>query len=124
MNNRFKGLPKRIQRELRAEYEKARRRNLRLTIEELYEHHSPEHIDAEASQYEASAMAMIEVQKVGIEFHDILDMDLDHEMKDVVFPAEVAAILKKGDVFLATLGFCDEHWFVIWLSPPYDTMPW
>lgn len=62
---------------------------------------------------------MIEITEHGPSDSAVLDLDLDIEIKPVKFPQELTPLLRRRDVFLATLGFKNGHWEMLYMSPPY-----
>lgn len=85
-----------------------------------YEHLAPDEVDILATHYKQSETRMIEVIQVRKKSAFVMDLYEPIEFTHVVFPQTILPLLKRRDVFLATLGLNEKMWEVIYLSPPYN----
>ena len=100
--------------------QKNRRTQLKLEIENLFDHLAPDEIDILASDYEKSVTRMIEVIQIRKKSALIMDLFEDIEYSHVVFPASILQLLERHDAFLATFGLRNKIWEIMYLSPPYN----
>jgi hypothetical protein len=94
---------------------------LQRQIKSLYDHLHPDDVDVIASNFDSVTTTMIEVIKVAPNSTLVMDLCEDVEFKPVCFPEELMPLLRRHDVFLSTMGFKDDVWTVLYLSPPYAT---
>ncbi len=76
------------------------------------------------TNFELTDTRMIEITKIRKYDTTAIDPFEDFEFRPLVFPQKIHFHLKKGDVFLATMGFKEGIWFITELSPPYEECGW
>lgn len=97
----------------------SRMNQLDQSIKDLFAHTAPDEIDILAKNFVRSTTTMITVIKVGPRGSLLKDFMDDVEFKTVLFPKELIPLLRRNDVFLTTMGFRDDQWHVLYLSPLY-----
>jgi hypothetical protein len=91
------------------------------SIDDLFAHLAPDEIDILAQNFVRSTTRMITVIKIGKRSSLVMDLMEDIEFDGVLFPEELNSLLRRHDVFLTTMGFRDDRWHVLYMSPLYRT---
>lgn len=79
----------------------------------------PDEIDFGSTDFAKTITEMIEVIDVRPQASTFIDLFEDIEYSPVMVPKDLARLLRPHDVFLATLGYRNRKWKIIWLSPAY-----
>ncbi len=91
------------------------------SIDDLFTHLAPDEVDILAQNFIRSTTRMITIIQIGERGSLVMDLMEDIEFKPVLFPEELFQLLRRNDVFLVTMGFRDEGWHVLYMSPLYRT---
>ncbi len=106
---------------MKTKTEKNRRMELKHEIENTFDHLANDEIEILAAEYDNSTTRMIEVIDIRTKSAMVMDLSEDIKFSPVAFPPAILSLLVRHDVFLATLGFRQKKWAVVYLSPPYET---
>jgi hypothetical protein len=88
-------------------------------IEERFGYLAPDEVDILAGEFTESTTQMVEIIDVKPRSALLMDLFEDIEFKPVALPKEMLPYLRRHDTFLATLGYRDNKWEVVYMSPPY-----
>jgi hypothetical protein len=91
-------------------------------IKEHFGHLAQDEIDLLGHSFERVKTMMFEILSLRRRGSSILDLDLDIELRPVVFPEELQLLLRSHDAFLGTIGFRKGRWEVLYLSQPYHSV--
>jgi hypothetical protein len=89
------------------------------TIGALFAHLAPDEVDILAQNFIRSTTRMITIIKIGARGSLVMDLMEDIEFKPVLFPEILHPLLRNNDVFHVTMGFRNDRWHVLYMSPLY-----
>ena len=92
-------------------------------IEDVFGDLAPDEVEILADSYANSTTTMVEIIEIRPRGSFLMDLMTDIEFRPVIFPKEILSLLRRRDVFLATMGHRDGRWHVLYLSPPYLETP-
>ena len=96
---------------------------LDVCVAALFGHLAPDEVDLLAQSYSRTTTTMLEIIELSPKGSLVVDLDEEIEFKPVELPKELMPLLRKHDVFLATIGFDGSRWTVLYMSPPYREGP-
>lgn len=88
-------------------------------IEKLFGHLAPDEVDTLAETFQNPQTRMFEIVHTKSKDYTLMDLFEEIEFKPVVFPAELMLLLRRRDVFLATIGLDNNQWRVLHMSNSY-----